>query len=75
MPSWDGKDFPDLVTNRTEFNEWVGGGVSKRFEANPVAMFLLRRAALHMPAYEKHLAPGDTDALWAYVQWLRQTQH
>jgi hypothetical protein len=24
-----------------------------------------------MPKYERFLEPGDLDALWAYVQWLR----
>jgi hypothetical protein len=34
-------------------------------------MFFLKRARLHMPAYEKHLAEGDLEKLWAYVRWLR----
>jgi mono/diheme cytochrome c family protein len=75
VPSWDGRDFPELVRGRTEFHEWVDAGVSQRFRGNPVAMYLLKRAALHMPAYHDHLAPGDEDALWAYVEWLRQTPH
>jgi mono/diheme cytochrome c family protein len=75
VPSWDGRDFPELVRNRAEFGEWVEEGVSRRFRGNPAAMYLLRRAALHMPAYRDHLAPGDTDALWAYVRWLRETPH
>jgi len=72
VPSWDGRDFPELVRNRAEFGEWVEHGVSRRFEGNPLARFFLRRAVLHMPAFEKHLAPGDVDALWAYVGWLRE---
>jgi hypothetical protein len=24
-----------------------------------------------MPAFKKHLEPGDVEALWAYVTWLR----
>ena len=31
----------------------------------------LRRAPLHMPSFKKHLEPGDVEALWAYVTWLR----
>ena len=71
VPSWDGMDFPDLVRDRAEFGQWVERGVSKRFERNLVARFFLRRAVLRMPAYERHLAAGDVDALWAYVRWLR----
>jgi mono/diheme cytochrome c family protein len=71
VPSWDGADFPELVTGRAEFGEWVERGVSRRFARNPLASFFLRRAALHMPAYRDHLEPGDVDALWAYIEWLR----
>lgn len=71
IPPWDGPDFPDLVKNRAEFEEWVERGVTRRFETNPMASFFLRRAALHMPAYKRFLKPGDLDALWAYVSWLR----
>ena len=71
VPSWDGDDLPELVGNQTEFGEWVRHGVSERFKADPVARFFLDRSRLHMPAYERHLAEGDLEALWAYVQWLR----
>lgn len=74
IPSWDGGDFPDLVKDRSEFDEWVENGRTKRFESNPAAKFFLRRASLHMPAYKRFLKPGDLDALWAYVQWLRSPQ-
>jgi mono/diheme cytochrome c family protein len=73
IPSWDGADFPDLVQNRAEFQDWVEDGVCDRLETNPVAQFFLKRAVLKMPAYEKHLQPGDVEALWAYVQWLRSS--
>jgi mono/diheme cytochrome c family protein len=71
IPSWDGADFSDLVRDRAEFGEWVEHGVNRRLERNPVARWFLNRAVLRMPAYERHLKPGDVDALWAYVQWLR----
>jgi mono/diheme cytochrome c family protein len=71
VPPWDGADFSELVQDRSEFDEWVERGVSLRFEANPAAKFFLRRARLRMPAYKSHLEPGDLDALWAYIQWLR----
>ena len=72
VPSWDGSDFPELVKSRTEFEEWIERGVPRRLERNPLAREFLRRASLHMPGYEKHLEPGDLDALRAYVEWLRR---
>src|SRR5262245_51411264 len=72
VPSWDGRDFPELVKDSTEFQEWVDRGVSRRFAANPLARWFLDRAVLHMPGFENHLAPGDVEALWAYVRWLRE---
>ncbi|HZI89166.1 MAG TPA: c-type cytochrome [Candidatus Polarisedimenticolia bacterium] len=71
IPSWDGADFPDLVRDRHEFEEWVERGRTKRFESNPMATYFLRRAYLHMPAYQRFLNQGDLDALWAYVTWIR----
>jgi mono/diheme cytochrome c family protein len=71
VPSWDGRDFRELVRDRAEFEEWVTRGVSRRLESNPAARYFLRRAVLRMPAYRRHLAAGDVDALWAYVTWLR----
>ena len=31
-------------------------------------------AVLRMPAYRGKLEPGDLDALWAYVKWLRASR-
>lgn len=73
VPSWDGRDFGELVRDRREFHQWVANGVSDRFARNRAARFFLDRAALRMPAYRAHLRPGDEDALWAYVLWLRRT--
>jgi len=71
VPSWDGEDFPELVQSREEFDQWIESGVCERLGKNPLARRFLRRAVLTMPAYRDHLEPGDTDALWGYVQWLR----
>jgi len=71
VPPWDGADFTELVASEQEFREWVEEGVGRRFKSNPVAQFFLKRAPLKMPAYRNHLEPGDVEALWAYVQWLR----
>ena len=71
VPSWDGADFAELVRGRSEFEEWVNHGVASRYRDNPLAFWFLKRAVLRMPAFERHLEPGDLDALWAYVSWLR----
>jgi mono/diheme cytochrome c family protein len=73
VPSWDGADFTELVRDSVEFREWVEHGRSRRFAANPVAGYFLRRAVLHMPAFDRHLEPGDVSAMWAYVMWLRHS--
>lgn len=72
VPSWDGSDFAELVHDRAEFAAWVEDGIAPRFAENPAARFFLERGAIHMPAYERHLQPGDLDALWAYVTWVRE---
>ena len=72
VPSWDGRDFSELVRDSTEFDEWVNAGVGRRFEHNRLARFFLDRAVLRMPAFERHLEHGDLEALWAYVGWLRR---
>ena len=74
VPPWDGDDFAELVRDQPEFREWVERVVSRRFESNRVARYFLDRAPLRMPAYEGKLEPGDVDALWAYVTWLRQSR-
>lgn len=71
VPSWDGRDFPELVRDEREFAAWVQDGVAPRLRDNPAARFFLERARLEMPAYERHLEDGDLEALWAYVQWLQ----
>ncbi|MFQ5510393.1 MAG: c-type cytochrome [Candidatus Krumholzibacteriia bacterium] len=71
IPSWDGSDFPDLVRDRGEFDQWVKRGISDRFDKSPFARVYLDRATIRMPAFSDRLGPGDLDALWAYVEWLR----
>jgi len=71
IPSWDGKDFTELVRDSAEFRQWVEHGVSRRLDSNPFAAFFLRRAVLKMPAFQKHTEAADVSVLWAYVTWLR----
>jgi len=71
VPSWDGADFPELVRDRAEFEQWVSDGRSRRFRGQALPSWFLDRAVLHMPAFRRHLSPGDLEALWAYAGWLR----
>ncbi len=72
IASWETPDFDDLVHNREEFEQWVRNGISDRARHNFLAGYFIDRASIKMPAYEPHLHPGDLDALWAYIHWLRQ---
>ena len=71
IPPWDGADFPELVRDDAELNQWVRNGVSDRFLANPVASRILRTQAVTMPAYGDLVSDADLRALSAYVAWVR----
>jgi mono/diheme cytochrome c family protein len=71
IPSWDGRDFSELVQSRDEFDQWVEHGISDRFKKSSLARMFLERANVRMPAFDQHLEPGDDDAIWAYIHWMR----
>ena len=72
VPGWYGADFRDLVRHREEFDTWIQDGTIPRLANNPIASFFIRRQRVPMPAY-KSLTSRDRDDLWAYVQWLDET--
>ncbi len=72
IPGWYGADFRDLVRGREEFDSWIQEGSIARLTGNPLASFFIRRQRVPMPAYKK-LTSRDLDSLWAYVQWLEET--
>ncbi len=72
IPGWYGHDFGDLVRNRNEFDTWILEGTIPRLSNHRVAKIFMRRQLLQMPAY-RHLTPAELDSLWAYVQWLKET--
>ena len=72
IPPWDGNDFKHLCRDREEFEQWVRNGISDRVRGSSFSNRYVSRANVKMPAYDQHLQPGDVDALWAYVQWLRR---
>jgi mono/diheme cytochrome c family protein len=72
VPGWYGADFEDLVRDRKEFDTWIHEGAIPRLSEHPIASFFLDRQLLPMPAY-RELTSGELDDLWAYVQWLAET--
>jgi len=72
IPGWYGADFQDLVRSREEFDTWIQQGRIPRLSDNPIASFFIRRQRIPMPAY-KNLTSRDRDDLWAYAQWLAET--
>jgi len=72
VPAWDGADYAELVHGDDELRQWVWQGITDRFRANPVARRFVEREAIKMPAFGKSLAPGELDALTAYIHWVRQ---
>ncbi len=72
IPGWYGADFEDLVRDRTEFDTWILEGTIPRLSNHPIARYFLARQRVPMPAYQE-LTPEQLDSLWAYVEWLRET--
>jgi mono/diheme cytochrome c family protein len=72
VPAWDGPDYAELVKSDDEARQWIQDGRARRLQENPLARFFLDRQKVPMPAYRKHLAEADIDALLAYIRWLRQ---
>jgi mono/diheme cytochrome c family protein len=72
VPGWYGADFEDLVRDRGEFDSWVLEGTIPRLGEHPIARHFLDRQRLKMPAYAG-LTREQLDDLWAYVEWLAET--
>ena len=74
IPSWDGRDFEELVANARELREWIVNGRPQRLQANPVARFFLDRQAIRMPAFRDQVNDEDLQAIEAYIAWLRSAR-
>ncbi|HWX23643.1 MAG TPA: c-type cytochrome [Vicinamibacteria bacterium] len=72
IPSWSGKDFPDLASDDGEIRDWILKGGTPRLESNPLARFFMGRQAVKMPAYGTNLKAQDLDRLLDYIHWLRR---
>lgn len=71
VPGFAGRNFPDLVRDRAEFEEWIRTGTSARLEKNPIVRHFWRRQTVVMPAYGDALDEEAIEQLWAWVRALR----
>ena len=71
IPSWDGRDFPELARDDAEVIEWILDGRPRRLQDDPVARRFLDRQVVQMPAYRGRIAPDDVDRIVHYIRWLR----
>jgi mono/diheme cytochrome c family protein len=71
VPGWLGDDYTDLVRDDRELHQWILEGGIERLTRARLARYFLTRQRLQMPAYKAALAPGDGDAIGAYIRWLR----
>jgi mono/diheme cytochrome c family protein len=72
IPGWYGADFEDLVRDRKEFDSWIREGTIRRLSGHPIAKYFLARQRMSMPGY-REVTQDQVDNLWAYVQWLKET--
>ncbi len=71
VPGWLGHDFEDLVRDDGELRDWIREGVIPRFSTDRPAQFFLARQRLQMPPYREVLSTQETEAIAAYIDWLR----
>ncbi len=71
VPGWLGHDFEDLVRDDGELRDWIREGVIPRFSNDRPAQFFLARQRLQMPPYREVLSTQETEAIAAYIDWLR----
>jgi len=71
IPGFWGADFDELVRDDDELQRWIEKGEIPRISDHPIGGWFFSRQVIKMPAYERFLAPEDTEALMAYVRWVR----
>ena len=70
IPGFWGADFEELVRDDEELQRWIEKGDIARISGHPIGGWFFSRQAIKMPAFERFLAPEDTEALMAYVRWV-----
>jgi len=74
IPGFRGRNFEDMVRDRTEFREWVLDGTNSRLESNPVIRYFWKRQTIAMPAYRDRLDSEQVDSLWQWVSSLDESR-
>ena len=74
VPGWLGRDYDDLVRDEKELREWILDGGSTRLARNSLARYFLTRQRLQMPPYRAAISPEETEAMVAYIRWLRENR-
>jgi mono/diheme cytochrome c family protein len=72
IPSWDGRDFDDLVASEGELRAWILDGRPPRLQSNRIARYFLDGQAIRMPAFRGRVTEDELRALLAYIAWLRR---
>jgi mono/diheme cytochrome c family protein len=72
IPSWDGRDFPELAKDDQEIREWILDGRPRRLHENRIARWFLDRQPIQMPAYRGHVTDAEVDRMIDYIHWLRE---
>jgi mono/diheme cytochrome c family protein len=73
IPSWSGRDYPELVRDDGELAEWIRDGSPRRLRENPVAAFFLERQLIRMPAFGPGVTEDEIRRIGAYIRWLRRS--
>jgi mono/diheme cytochrome c family protein len=72
IPSWDGRDFPELAKDDKEIREWIQDGAPRRLRESRLASYFMERQVVKMPAYRDRLADEEVERIVAYIRWLRR---
>jgi cytochrome c553 len=72
IPGFLGRNFEDLVSDETEFREWVRTGTLERLEKKVWVRHFWQRQAIAMPAYGEALDDEELAQLWTWIQAVRE---
>lgn len=72
VPSWSGRDFPELCRDEAEVREWILEGRPQRLRDQRAASYFLDRQIVRMPAYRGRIEGAELEAILAYIRWLRR---
>ena len=71
IPGWRGADYDELVLDEGELRQWILEGGIERFATDRLASYFVSRQRVQMPPYKQVLTAQETDAVVAYLDWVR----